>query len=52
MEEILEAMMEYICDERCRYPYEAADQEELDAICSQCAVNGYVKILAAGGKEC
>ncbi len=48
MEKILEEMREYICEKRCRYPYEAADQEELDRICEQCALNGYVAMLAAG----
>lgn len=26
----------YVCDKLCRYPYEIADQEELDGICAGC----------------
>lgn len=44
MEKILEEMMEYICDKRCRFPNEA-EQEELDEICDQCAMNGYMSML-------
>lgn len=47
MEKILEEMAEYICDKRCRYPNEV-QQEELDNICEQCALEGYIKMLAAG----
>ncbi len=44
MKQILEEMMEYICDKRCRFPNEV-EQEELDEICEQCAMNGYLSIL-------
>ena len=50
MEKILEEMMEYICDKRCRFPNEV-DQEELDGICGRCAMNGYIDMLAAAQKE-
>lgn len=53
MEKILEEMMEYICDKRCRYPNEVA-QEELDTICDTCAMNGYLSVLetmAAGQRR-
>lgn len=44
MDKILEEMMEYICDKRCRYPNEV-NQEELDEICDQCAMNEYISVL-------
>lgn len=47
MEKILEKMREYICDKRCRFPYEV-EQEELDVICEQCALNGFIDALTAG----
>ena len=53
MDKVLEEMMEYICDKRCRYPNEV-EQEELDEICEQCALNGYfdvLKSMAAGVEE-
>ena len=53
MDKILEEMMEYICDKRCRYPNEV-NQEELDSICEQCAMNEYISVLegmAAGGTD-
>ena len=53
MEKVLEEMMEYICDKRCRYPNEV-NQEELDAICDACAMNEYISVLeglAAGGAD-
>lgn len=53
MDKVLEEMMEYICDKRCRYPNEV-EQEELDEICEQCALNGYLDVLknmAAGVEE-
>lgn len=31
-----EKVMEYICDELCRYPRTITDQVELDAICAAC----------------
>lgn len=51
MKKILEEMREFICDKRCRYPHEAADQEELDNICQQCALNGFIDILITGGEN-
>ena len=55
MHNVLEEMMEYICDKRCRFPNEV-EQDELDIICDQCAMNGYLSILenlaaAQGNKE-
>lgn len=43
-DEILEEMTTYICDKRCRYPYEV-EQEELDAICEQCALSSFTDLL-------
>ena len=31
-------LIEYICDELCRYPEEVIDQEELDVMCANCRV--------------
>lgn len=31
----------YVCEELCRHPREAENQEELDGICTECPVSEY-----------
>jgi len=42
MDKIVESMMEHVCDDICRYPKEAAEQEELDVTCADCEMGQYV----------
>ncbi|MBQ4560251.1 MAG: hypothetical protein IJA54_08030 [Tyzzerella sp.] len=35
-------MMEHICDNLCKHPTKAKDQEELDEICSSCQMGQFV----------
>lgn len=39
--EKIENLMACICEELCRHPREAVDQEELDGICAECLVGEY-----------
>lgn len=36
----IEEIKEKMCDEYCRMPHEAADQEELTELCKYCPLNG------------
>lgn len=36
---IIEEIKEKMCDDFCRMPYEAADQEELTELCKHCPLN-------------
>lgn len=36
MDKLIDEMMNYICDELCRYPRYAESQEELDQACAGC----------------
>lgn len=40
----LDELMEEICD-RCRYPLEASEQEELDDICAGCTIRAEIEAL-------
>ena len=37
----IEKLTAYVCDDLCRHPREAVDQEELDGICAECLVGEY-----------
>lgn len=41
MDKLVEPMMEHICDNLCRYPQEAKNQEELDRICADCKMGQF-----------
>lgn len=54
MEQIIEKMMEYICDNICAYPDDAKDQESLEKICSECKMEDFInqiKNAKEPGKE-
>lgn len=40
----LDELMEDICD-KCRYPIESDDQEQLDAICAGCSIRDEIEAL-------
>lgn len=42
MDKITTAMAEYICDQRCRFPLDITDQEELGAICGSCEMGQHM----------
>jgi len=42
MDKITTEMMEHLCDNLCRYPEKAADQEVLEDICAECKMGEYV----------
>ena len=42
MDQITTEMMEYICDNQCKHPYNAEDQEELDDICAECEMAKFI----------
>lgn len=42
MDKVTTEMMEYVCDKLCRFPYEIQDQDELDCICAECKMGGFV----------
>lgn len=41
----IEYLTAYICDDLCRHPREATDQEELDCICAECPVSEHRRWL-------
>lgn len=41
-DKITAEMMSHICDELCRHPRYALDQEELDESCANCRLNGFI----------
>lgn len=43
-EEIIDHMMEKVCDEICKYPC-TMNQEELDAKCTECPITEHVMAL-------
>lgn len=40
----LDELMEEICD-RCRYPIEVSEQEELDDICAGCSIRDEIEAM-------
>jgi len=42
MDEIVESMMEHVCDKICRFPWEITDQEQLEEICADCRMARFV----------
>ncbi len=49
---IADEMMGHVCDELCRHPRYAMDQEELDGACADCRMKGFVcRILNAYGRK-
>ncbi|WP_312426347.1 hypothetical protein [Lacrimispora sp.] len=42
MEKIVTSMMEYLCDHRCRFPWEIERKEDLEEICAGCQMGQYV----------
>ena len=42
MDEIVETMMEHVCDKICRFPQEITDQEQLEDICVDCRMGRFV----------
>lgn len=41
-EDVAAEMMEYVCDNICRFPREIYDQEQLAEICEGCKIEQYV----------
>lgn len=41
MDAIIQDMMSYFCDELCRHPRYALDQEELDQSCAECRMREF-----------
>ena len=51
MEELIDGMMEYVCDCLCKHR-EETDQDELDEICCECEMGRYRdELLKRGGKK-
>lgn len=42
MDKLTTEMMEHICDNLCKHPCNAKDQEELDEICAECIMGKFV----------
>lgn len=42
MDKLVDEMTTHICDELCRHSRDAESQEELDQICAECKMGGYV----------
>lgn len=42
MENIVDSMAEYICDNVCKHPVKCTSEEELDDICCECNLGRYV----------
>ena len=42
IDKITTEMMEHICDNLCKHPINAKDQDELDEICSSCQMGQFV----------
>ena len=42
MDQITTEMMEHICDNLCKHPCNAEDQEELDDICAECEMAKFI----------
>lgn len=40
-----ECALSEICDRCCRYPFEIEDQEDLNAICEDCAVTKLAELI-------
>ncbi|MDF2610063.1 MAG: hypothetical protein K0R92_1537 [Lachnospiraceae bacterium] len=42
LDELITEMMEHICDNLCRHPREAKDENELEYICAECKMGQFV----------
>ena len=42
MEETVEEMMKYVCDEICRHRRNGLDQDRMDEICAECDMGDHV----------
>lgn len=40
--EQIDGMMKHVCDGLCKYPIMLSDQEDLDDVCDECELGGYV----------
>lgn len=51
MDKITTEMMEYICDNLCKYPCACRSEEHLMEVCEECQVEEYLNslVMKAGG---
>ena len=47
--EAAEDLMTYVCDNLCRHPFEAVEEDQLEEICKQCRLEQLALVLQEGG---
>lgn len=47
--ESMEELMTYVCDNLCRHPFEAVEEDQLEEICNKCRLEQLTLALRTGG---